>query len=113
MGHLANFLIVYVREEHAQDEWVTPDNVKSQISVWQPSSQRERGWAAARFLGESGVTIPVVLDDVHDSVARAYGAWPDRLYVIDARGRVAYQGGPGPFGFQPDEVRRFLSSMDR
>ena len=40
---------------------------------------------------------------------RAYGAWPERLYVIDREGRIAYQGGKGPYGFDPEELERFLN----
>ena len=45
-----------------------------------------------------------MLDDVDDAVALAYGGWPDRLYLIDRDGRVAFQGEPGPDGFKPDEL---------
>ncbi len=40
--------------------------------------------------------IPVLLDDVDDEVALAYGGWPDRLYLIGRDGRVAFQGGSRP-----------------
>jgi hypothetical protein len=48
-----------------------------------------------------------------DSVSRAYGAWPDRLYVLGADGRVIYRGGPGPFGFLPDELAKVLEGLPR
>ncbi len=31
--------------------------------------------------------------------------WPDRLYVIDAKGHIACKAKPGPFGFKSDELR--------
>jgi len=43
-----------------------------------------------------------------NAAARAFNAWPERLYVISAEGRVAYQGGKGPYGFDPWELERFL-----
>lgn len=46
--------------------------------------------------------IPSLVDDLDDAVGEAYEAWPDRLYLIDAAGRVAFRGGPGPFGFDPE-----------
>ena len=46
----------------------------------------------------------MVLDGADDPVASAYGGWPDRLYLIDRAGRIAYQGGEGPFGFDPDAL---------
>jgi hypothetical protein len=48
--------------------------------------------------------LPLVVDGVDNAVASAYGGWPDRLYLIRADGRVAFQGGEGPFGFKPDEL---------
>jgi len=38
----------------------------------------------------------------------AYFAWPERLYVVDESGRVAYKGGVGPFGFKPAELAAWL-----
>jgi hypothetical protein len=33
---------------------------------------------------------------------------PDRMFVIDRAGRVAYKGGRGPFGFKPGEMEQSL-----
>ena len=43
--------------------------------------------------------IPTLVDDMENSTDRKYYALPDRLYLIGSDGRVAYRGGPGPFGF--------------
>jgi hypothetical protein len=47
----------------------------------------------------------VVIDSVDDEIARAYGALPDRLYLVAKGGRVAFQGGAGPMGFKPPELQ--------
>lgn len=44
-------------------------------------------------------------------LACAYAGWPDRLYVIDREGRVAYKSGPGPFGFKPAAVETTLVAL--
>ena len=48
-------------------------------------------------------------------IARARGitfaAWPERLFVADSDGRLVYCGGPGPFGFKPDEARAALVKL--
>ena len=31
---------------------------------------------------------------------------PDRLYLIDRDGRIAYKGGRGPMGFKPGELEQ-------
>jgi hypothetical protein len=42
-----------------------------------------------------------------DNVAEAaYAAWPERLYVVAAGGRIAYRGGLGPFDFSTEEMER-------
>ena len=52
--------------------------------------------------------MPLVVDGLDDRVGHLYSGMPDRLYVIDAAGRVAYQGGRGPFGFRPGEMEQAL-----
>jgi type I thyroxine 5'-deiodinase len=46
-----------------------------------------------------------VIDEFGNSTEQAYTGWPDRLYLIDAKGRVAYKSKPGPFGFKADELK--------
>lgn len=104
----AKFLLVYVREAHASDEWVMPDNEARGLSIRQPATIEDRSAAARECTGDFSLAMPTVVDGLDDAVCRTYGGWPDRLYVIAPDGRIAYQGGVGPFGFQPDEVREFL-----
>ena len=40
----------------------------------------------------------------------AYSAWPERLYMIDEHGHIAYAGGIGPFKYDPHEVRAWLAT---
>ena len=54
------------------------------------------------------MTIPLVVDDLDDHVGHAYSGMPDRLYIIDRHGTVAYKGGRGPFGFKPGEMEQSL-----
>ena len=52
--------------------------------------------------------MPMVVDSMDDRVGHAYSGMPDRLYVIDRGGKVAYKGGRGPFGFKPGEMEQAL-----
>ena len=101
--------MVYVREAHAFDEWRMGQNEVVGVSVMQPTTLRERRVAAQQLCSTMSVTMPMVVDDLDDSVSTDYGAWPERLYVIDADGRVEYQGGYGPFDFKPRELAAYLS----
>ncbi len=52
--------------------------------------------------------MPVLVDNMDDLVSEAYDAWPDRLYLVGKDGRIAYHGGRGPFGFDPDELEEAI-----
>jgi hypothetical protein len=109
-GDRAGFLLVYVREAHALDEWVTPDNERDGVGVLQPRTIAGRLDAAASLCDRLDLRMPAVTDDVDDRVATAYGAWPDRLYVLDEAGVVVHKSAVGPFGFRPADVREVLVS---
>lgn len=53
---------------------------------------------------------PVLVDEMNDDVMKAYNALPERLYLIDKAGKVAYQGGIGPVMFMPEEWDRAIAS---
>jgi hypothetical protein len=52
--------------------------------------------------------MPLLVDKMNDLVGHLYSGMPDRLYVIDSKGRVAYKSGRGPFGFKPGEMEQSL-----
>ncbi len=110
VGDRAAFLLVYVREAHAADEWDMRQNPQARRRLVQPQTEAGRCAAAETMCRKLEVSIPTVVDGMDDAVMTAYGAWPDRIYVIGADGRIAYQSGVGPFGFRPSEVREFLRS---
>ena len=103
-GDEVAFFIVYIREAHPEDGWVLADNRREGIAVADPTSLDGRADAAETCAVRLHTRIPILLDDVDDGVASAYGGWPDRLYLIGRDGRVAFQGGEGPFGFEPAEL---------
>src|SRR5262249_44285798 len=59
------------------------------------------------------VTVPILVDTIDDRVQRAYAAMPDRIYVLDAQGRVVYKGPQGPAGFQVEDVPPVLDRLLR
>ena len=98
------FLVVYIKEAHPEDGWVEPTNRRSAIRVVDPTSDEERTAVAQTCAVRMRIQIPVAVDAVDNRVASAYGGWPDRLYLIGRDGRVAFQGGEGPFGFKAAEL---------
>ena len=53
----------------------------------------------------------LVVDDIDDKIASAYGALPERLYLIGQDGRVLYQGGQGPWYFFPEELEKAIVQL--
>jgi hypothetical protein len=102
------FLAVYVREAHPIEGWRMTSNDKAGISIKQPRERSERIAVAEKCCSTLEITMPVLVDEQDDRVGHAYSGMPDRLYVIDRDGRVAYQGGRGPFGFVPGEMEQAL-----
>ena len=76
-----------------------------------PKSEEERALVAGACVRKLGIQFPAVLDEFGNSTERQYTAWPDRLYLIDATGRVAYKSKPGPFGFQAQELKTALARV--
>ena len=97
--------MVYITEAHPSDVWQMQSNVKEKVVFASPRSEEEREFVAGACVRKLGIKIPAVLDEFGNSTESAYTAWPDRLYLIDAAGRVAYKSRPGPFGFHADELR--------
>jgi alkylhydroperoxidase family enzyme len=102
------FVAVYVREAHPTDGWRMPTNDRVGITLRQPRSAAEREGVAGKCCALLEMRMPLVVDGLDDRVGHAYSGMPDRLYVIDREGRVAYQGGRGPFGFKPREMEQAL-----
>lgn len=104
----ADFLMVYVREAHPTDGWSMKSNEKAGVNVAQPTTFEERSSVAEQCAAKLKPSMPLLVDDINDSVGNAYSGMPARLYVIDTQGKVAYKSGRGPFGFKPEEMEQAL-----
>jgi len=98
-GDRAEFFIVYIGEAHPSDAWQVPNNLKDRVIVVSPANAREREAVADVCMTKLGLTIPAIVDTFDDATERAYAGWPERLYLIDRTGRIAYKSRPGPYGF--------------
>jgi hypothetical protein len=105
------FLVVYITEAHPSDVWQMDSNIKDKVVFATPKTEEERAFVAGACVRKLGIDIPAVLDEFGDSTESAYTAWPDRLYLIDAAGHVAYKSKPGPFGFKPDDLKLALARV--
>ena len=105
------FLCIYIKEAHPEDEWQAPSNVEKGILFKQPKTEEERAKAAESCVLGLNLEMPMGMDDMDDSVDNAYIALPDRLYVIDSKGKITYRSGPGPFGFDVDAWENALAKI--
>lgn len=105
-------MLVYIREAHPDSVLYvpTPDGGKKLQPIPQTSSAAERLKNLQQCASLLQPTMPAVIDSDDNLVNRAYAAWPDRLYVVDTEGKIAYKSGPGPAGFRPAEVEAWLKA---
>lgn len=102
--------MVYILEAHPSDVWQMESNVRDQVVLASPKDEDERATVAGACVRKLGIKFPAVLDEFGNTTERAYTGWPDRIYLIDSRGRVVFKSRPGPFGFKPEELQAALAS---
>jgi hypothetical protein len=107
----AEFFIVYIREAHPTDGRQVPQNRRDGVEIKSPATEKEREGVAGTCLKDLKLTIPCLLDDMKDTAEKAYAGWPDRFYVVDVEGKIAYKGDPGPRGFKPDLAEAALKKL--
>ena len=108
-GDQAEFVAVYVREAHPSDgAWPGKFKTEAGNSINQPTAIDQRVDVAGQCCKVLEIDMPLLVDEIDDRVGRAYSGMPDRLYVIDRDGTVAYKSGRGPFGFFPGEMEQSL-----
>jgi hypothetical protein len=105
------FHVVYIEEAHPIDAWQLEDNVKDGVLFKSSQTADERDEVAHLCVVKLGIEMPALVDEPDNRVERAYTAWPDRLYVIDSAGRIAYKSQAGPFGFKPDDLESVLKRI--
>lgn len=103
--------MVYIREAHASDAWQLSVNLEENVVYATPRSYEEKAGVARLCVKDLGIEFPALLDDFQNTAETAYTAWPDRLYLVDAAGRIAYKSKPGPFGFRPAEAEAALIAL--
>jgi len=102
---------VYIAEAHPEDEWQMDSNKKEQLVFNQPKVFEERRELAKVLVDRLGYRVPLAIDSLDNRADKSFAAWPERIYVLAPGGRVAYKGGMGPFGFEPDEAETALAKV--
>jgi hypothetical protein len=108
--HQVAFFVVYVQEAHPTDGWQVDSNVQEGILYRQHQTFDEREAVAHACSLDLHLPLPILVEEIDNIIDEAYGAAPERLYVIGADGRVAYQGGAGPHFFDLDEWEQAIET---
>ena len=104
------FFVIYVQEAHPTDGWQVDSNVAAGVLFRQHQNYEERESVAATCSLDLHLSLPVLIEEMDNTIDEAYGAAPERLYLIGADGRVAYRGGAGPHFFDLDEWEHAIAA---
>ena len=106
------FFVVYVQEAHPTDGWQVDSNVQEEVYYRQHQSYDEREEVAQSCTIGLHISIPTVVEEMDNAIDEAYGAAPERLYLIGKDGRVVYHGGAGPHLFDLEELDEAIQKME-
>ena len=104
----AAFLLVYIREAHPDDGWQLPSNTQNEVVFNRPKSLGERRSIAKKCGTKLKLSMPCVVDKFDNKVDEEFAAYPDRLFIIGADGKVALASAQGPWGFKVSDVEDWL-----
>jgi len=110
-GDKVTLFCVYIREAHAEGEDQVPRNLDEDVIFEQPTTSDERAEVAAACMLRHNFSFPMLMDNMENEAEEKYMSWPDRLYLIDSDGKIAYQGGMGPLYFDVDEFEQELRKL--
>jgi len=100
---VADFLVVYIQEAHPLDKWHFDFEKNKRFSHKCLEDRVEAGQLLKNYIPD----VPIVLDNMQNSVCNMYGAKPERLYIIK-NGIIVYQGKFGPSNYNLREMEAFL-----
>lgn len=100
---IADSLLVYIEEAHPSDGWVSSD-APFQIPKHRCLQDRLK---AAQLMNQKVPECLVVADTMDNPSNTAYGAYFERLYILQDES-IVYQGGRGPEGYRISELRDWL-----
>lgn len=106
----AEFLMIYIREAHPESTILIEEENgdKSLKKFLQTDSFETRSGNAHSCSALLSVPFPILVDAEDNKTLAAYGAWPNRLVVVEKDGKIAWDSGKGPQGFKPEKLGAWL-----
>ncbi len=106
-----DFYLIYIQEIHPTGGWQVPANERDEVLVTQPTTADERAEVAGVCMINLKFEMPMLLDNMDNEVDGNYAAMPERLYVIDPEGKIAYRSEMGPWGFDAEAWRDVIEEL--
>lgn len=78
------FFVVYSKEPHAGE--TSHFKKYAQHTTYEHKKQY-----AQEMVAEFGMKVPVLIDDLDESVVHAFGRMPNMTFIVDKEGRIAYK----------------------
>jgi len=102
----AGFLLVYITEAHANDEWPVGKTVSF---CSQPRTIEERCGLARKYKEMNGLTMEVGVDLMSNEFESVFAAWPLRFYVVK-EGKLVWKAQPNVkyYAYDPTDIAKWL-----
>jgi peroxiredoxin len=97
-------IIVYTRENHPVGEWDVARNKDDGVAVEQPANMDGRIAMAKQARGMLKLTIPIAVDAMEDTTAKAYGGMTNAAFLIGRDGKIVAR----QKWFEPYAMRRLI-----
>lgn len=105
-GSRSAFLLVYIREAHASNNWQSGRNSAEPVTEAATLTQKQEH--AAMCSRKLHLPFPAVVDGMDGAVESSYRAWPSRVFIVSTAGRVTYSSRLTELDFRPLEMEQVL-----
>lgn len=102
-----DFHLIYLKEAHASDS----RRPSRKVIIKQHTTLEERTTAAKGCVADLKLTIPLLIDDMENTVGDAFHGHPDRLFILSPDQTIVYRGDRGPRGFNVQEMKEALDQL--
>ena len=107
---LADFVTIYIAEAHPFESGDLSERYEFKYNTHK--EMHDRLEAAEGLNRKIDLQYPLLVDFMDDKANKAYGAYPERLYII-LDGIIVYAGGKGPHGYKVTEVEQWLQKFNK
>ena len=90
-----SFLLLYTRESHPAENYGAHESFEQKLSYARELQRLEN------------IRLPMIVDHLDGRIHRAYGPWPNALFVIDKDGRLIFRSNMA----NHRELREFLEDI--